>query len=158
MTKQCFINVNYTQSKRKAACFCTNGYLRLFYEHISHDLRFERFIIQVHLLIFKLYFQIFKLNFQIFKLLKLKSIFNIQFSASTLENITYKSCYYSFILLPAKRFVIFTCRYFKLSRNPTAWLHERLLYWNPAYLVVFTGWADHDRWMYSRLTLLNFST
>ena len=57
-----------------------------------------------------------------------------------------------------KRFVIFTCRYFKLSRNPTAWLHERLLYWNPAYLVVFTGWADHDRCMYSRLTLLNFST
>ena len=36
MTKQYFmiINVNYTQSKRKAACFCIHGYLRLFYEHI----------------------------------------------------------------------------------------------------------------------------
>ena len=32
----------------------------------------------------------------------------------------YKSCYYLFILLPSKRFVIFTCRYFKLSWNTTA--------------------------------------
>ena len=36
-----------------------------------------------------------------------------------MPNITYKSCYYLFILLPA-RFVIFTCRYFKLSWNTTA--------------------------------------
>ena len=38
-----------------------------------------------------------------------------------MPNITYKSCYYLFILLPTiKRFVIFTCRYFKLSWNTTA--------------------------------------
>ena len=37
-----------------------------------------------------------------------------------MPNITYKSCYYLFILLPTKGFAIFTCRYFKLSRNTTA--------------------------------------
>ena len=36
-----------------------------------------------------------------------------------MPNITYKSCYYLSILLPT-RFVIFTCRYFKLSWNTTA--------------------------------------
>ena len=37
-----------------------------------------------------------------------------------MPNITYKLCYYLFLLLPAKRFVIFTCRYFKVSWNTTA--------------------------------------
>ena len=37
-----------------------------------------------------------------------------------MANITYKLCYYLFLLLPAKSFVIFTCRYFKLSWNTTA--------------------------------------
>ena len=37
-----------------------------------------------------------------------------------MPNITYKSRYYLFILLPTKRFVIFTCRYFKLNWNITA--------------------------------------
>ena len=37
-----------------------------------------------------------------------------------MPNITYKSCYYLFIPLPAKGFVIFTCSYFKLSWNTTA--------------------------------------
>ena len=36
-----------------------------------------------------------------------------------MPNITYKSCYYLSILLPT-RFVIFTCRYFKLNRDTTA--------------------------------------
>ena len=36
-----------------------------------------------------------------------------------MPNITYKSCYYLFILLPQKVW-IFTCRYFKLSWNTTA--------------------------------------
>ena len=37
-----------------------------------------------------------------------------------MPNITYKSCYYLFIPLPAKGFVIFTCSYFKLSWNTAA--------------------------------------
>ena len=37
-----------------------------------------------------------------------------------MPNISYNSCYYLFILLPAKGFVIFTCRYFKFSGNTTA--------------------------------------
>ena len=35
-------------------------------------------------------------------------------------NITCKSCYYLFILIPAKVFLIFTCRYLKLSWNAPA--------------------------------------
>ena len=34
-----------------------------------------------------------------------------------MPNITYKSCYYLFYTTTCKRFVIFTCRYFKLSWN-----------------------------------------
>ena len=37
-----------------------------------------------------------------------------------MPNITYKSCYYLFILLPAMVFGFFTCRYFKLNKNTTA--------------------------------------
>ena len=37
-----------------------------------------------------------------------------------MPNITYKSCYYLFILDYPKKVVIFTCRYFKLSWNTTA--------------------------------------
>ena len=37
-----------------------------------------------------------------------------------MPNITYKSCYYLFVLSTNKRFVIFTRRYFKLSWNTTA--------------------------------------
>ena len=37
-----------------------------------------------------------------------------------MPNITYKSCYYLFILTTRKSFVIFTCRNFKLSWNTTA--------------------------------------
>ena len=37
-----------------------------------------------------------------------------------MPNITYKSCYYWFILTTRKSFVIFTCRNFKLSWNTTA--------------------------------------
>ena len=37
-----------------------------------------------------------------------------------MPNITYKSCYYLFTLTLRKSLVIFTCRYFQLSRNTTA--------------------------------------
>ena len=37
-----------------------------------------------------------------------------------MPNIMHKSCYHLFILTTRKRFVIFTCRYFKLSWNTTA--------------------------------------
>ena len=45
---------------------------------------------------------------------------NFEISRVVCYNITYKLCLLFVYTTTRKRFVIFTCRYFKLSRNTTA--------------------------------------